>query len=257
MFIDTHFHLGNIRSFYSPDISVKSCMNILDKLDISYCINSHHIALMCYDIEMGMKESVRAYNDSDGRILSYYIYDPNIGKQSIEIMEKYSDRKIFKGIKIHPSFHGIAADDERYDAIWRYAGDKNIPIMSHTWGLSKTNPVQKLSYPPLFEGYIKKYPQVKFIFAHCGGLYDGINECVKLLKKYRNTYMDTAGDIYYNGLIEFIVNEVGSERILFGTDCIWMDPRTQLGMILGADIFLRDKENILFRNAQEVFCIVP
>jgi hypothetical protein len=127
--------------------------------------------------------------------------------------------------------------------------------MSHTWTPSSHNPSQKLSYPPLFETYIARYPDVTFICAHSGGRYDGMMRAVDLARRYANVYMDTAGDVYLNRYIEYLVRQVGSERLLFGSDGFWVDARTQLGMIYEADVSPADKENILFRNARRVFRI--
>ncbi len=227
----------------------------MEKMDISYSLNAHSIGLISGELERGLEEDCIAFEKSAGRILSYYVFDPNRSDESIELMERYADRRIFKAIKLHPSFHGVYADDSRYEAVWEYAQDHRLPMMSHTWAISAHNASQKYSYPPLFEKYIARYPGVNFICGHTGGRYDGIMQTVKLADAHHNVYMDTAGDVYNNRFIEFLAKEVGSERVLFGSDAFWMDARTQLGMILGADIALEDKENILFHNALRLFGI--
>jgi predicted TIM-barrel fold metal-dependent hydrolase len=49
------------------------------------------------------------------------------------------------------------------------------------------------------------------------------------------------------------VAEVGAERILYGSDLTWIDPRTQLGMILDAEVTDEDKALILRDNALRLF----
>ena len=56
---------------------------------------------------------------------------------------------------------------------------------------------------------------------------------------------------FKNNVIEHTVQQVGSEKILFGTDsysCAF-----QRGRIDYADILERDKENILHKNALRLF----
>jgi len=253
LFIDTHFHLGYQPDFYYPDVPLKNCLIKMDKLNIAKCINAHNVALLMGELRKGMEECKNIYENSEGRIISYLIFNPKRGKKCIQIMDEYLDKKIFKGIKIHPSIHRVYADDQLYDKVWKYAADKGIPIMSHTWEISDYNPIQKFSFPPRFENYIKNYPNVTFICGHAGGRYKGILECVKLLKKYNNVYADVAGDVYNNNLIKYLVENVGSDKILFGSDGIWVNWNTRLGMILNADILMEDKENILFKNAKRLF----
>lgn len=62
-----------------------------------------------------------------------------------------------------------------------------------------------------------------------------------------------AGDCYTLGLIEYLVREAGAAKVLFGSDCTWIDPRTQLGMVLDADVTLDDKRKIMCDNARRPF----
>lgn len=255
MIIDAHFHLGYSPSFHYYDTSVERYLQFMDKHRISYCMNIHSVGLITCELEKGLQEDMEAYGQSHGRIMSYYVFDPNRGNESLELMERYDNSAVFKAIKLHPSFHGVYADDPRYEPAWEYAAAKRLPIMSHTWSISAHNASQKYSFPSLFETYVSRYPQVPFICGHSGGRYEGIRETVKLARIYPNLHMDTAGDVYANRLIEFLAKEAGADRVLFGSDGFWMDARTQLGMVLGADISLEDKQRILYGNAKRLFRI--
>lgn len=255
MFVDSHFHLGSYPSFHFYDTDVRRYVAFMNRQQISYCMNVHSIGLFSGDLREGMEQNRMAYEISGGKILSYYVFNPNFGEHCLAVMEEDDDRNIFKAIKLHPSLHGVYADDPRYEAAWEYAEAKRLPIMSHTWAISSYNATQKYSYPPLFEKYIAKYPTVNLICGHSGGRYDGMMQCVRLAKQYDNVFMDTSGDVYDYGLIDFLVREAGSDRVLFGSDGFWIDARTQIGMILDADVELADKENILYRNARRLFGI--
>lgn len=253
MIIDSHFHLGYSIGYYNYDLNLGNVLHLMDELNISLAISSHTMGLTYGDIEESMKDSISAYEESGGRILSYYVFDPLNALNCLEIMDKYTDRKVFKGIKFHPSFHGVAADDERYEVVWKYALEKKLPLLAHTWDISLTNPVQAFSFPARFEAYIKKYPEVTLIMGHSGGRHDGIREAARLGKAYSNVYFDTAGDIYSNCWLEFLAGQVGSDRIMYGSDYSMMDQRNMLGVVLGSDLTIEDKENILFKNASGIF----
>ena len=72
--------------------------------------------------------------------------------------------------------------------------------------------------------------------------------------KYGNVYVDTSGMASLkNQLIEYTVSEIGSERILFGTDTY--SAAAQRGRIEFSNIADKDKENILCNNARKLFCL--
>jgi predicted TIM-barrel fold metal-dependent hydrolase len=72
------------------------------------------------------------------------------------------------------------------------------------------------------------------------------------MAKHQNVYADTSGSASNkNNVIEYAVSQLGSERILFGTDsysCAF-----QRGRIDYADITEEAKENILNKNALRLF----
>jgi len=251
--IDSHFHLGNHPDFIFFDTSIATCLSTMDRLGIKYCINTHSIFTRLTDFKGGVEKSRSAFEESSGRLLSYILYDPRQSETALHIIKHNYDNKIFKGIKIHPSRHLLYGSDDAYEPVWEYAGANNIPILSHTWEISSYNPVQKYSFPTHFEKFIRKFPQVRFMCGHAGGRYSGICACVELMKRYPNVFADISGYVYNNKLVEYLVKEVGSTRILYGSDGFWIDWRTQLGMVLGANITFSDKENIFYKNAQEIF----
>ena len=141
------------------------------------------------------------------------------------------------GIKIQPVSHGYALK-EYADKIFSFANDKGAAVLTH----------------PDFDyemGAADKYPDMKLILAHLG---TGRGYYVPIMQraKYQNIYADTSGGASSkNNVLEYAVKNVGSEKILFGTDsysCAF-----QMGRIVYADISERDKENILFRNALKLF----
>lgn len=255
MIIDAHIHIGAMYSFYNYRRSLDDLLEVMDLLRIRYAISSHSAALLHGNLTLGVEESLLAYESSGGRILSYHLFNPWIADRCLQVMDKYNDRAIFKGIKIHPSWHGVPADDERFDVVWQYARDHKLVLKSHTWDISLTNPIQRYSFPSLFETYLERYPQVPFIFAHSGGHPRGIREAARLGMLFDNAYFDTAGDIFHARFVEYLAETVGSDRILFGSDYAMMDPRQMMGAVLGADVSQEAKTEILRGNAARLFDI--
>lgn len=76
---------------------------------------------------------------------------------------------------------------------------------------------------------------------------------IDICSEFKNVYVDLAGDYFNNGLIEFLVKTIGSDKVLFGSDVNWIDPRCNLGPILSAKIKDEDKTRILRLNAIKAF----
>jgi uncharacterized protein len=253
LIIDSHAHLGELSGYYNYDTSLETLLKRMDNLQIKYSISSGALDLIYGEFDRSYEYGTMAYKKSGGRIMNYYCFNPCSAEKSIESMDKFDDYDIFKGIKIHPSWHKTFADDEKYEDAFIYANEKKLPIMCHTWTISLTNPLQKFSTPSRLQKYALKYPDVKIILAHSGGRYEGMCEALALAKECPNVYCDVAGDIYLDKFVETFVAELGSSRVLYGSDYSMMDQRIMLGVVMGADISIREKEDILYKNAVELF----
>jgi uncharacterized protein len=251
MIIDAHCHLGRSPQFHFPDISVRTMLATMDRLSIDRAV-ACHLAMLQGAWELGFAESIAAYRESAGRVAFYAAFDPTL-PDAVTLISRCLDHEAFVGVKIHPSLHGCYADDERYDAVWQLAARRQVPILTHSWDMSAQNPAQKYSFPSRFETYAARYPEVTLILGHAGGRYRGHIAAAELARRYPHVLLDTAGDCYTLGLIEYLVEQAGADKVLFGSDLTWLDPRTQLGMIYDADIPVDAKRQILGGNAAGIW----
>ena len=88
-----------------------------------------------------------------------------------------------------------------------------------------------------------------------GGRYGGHVAAAGLAGRYPGVFLDLAGDCYTLGLVDYLVEHAGADKILFGSDLTWIDPRTQLGVILDAHIPTESKRQILGLNAARIFAL--
>jgi len=112
--------------------------------------------------------------------------------------------------------------------------------------------------------YLKKnFPRLKIILAHSGRKWpftgdEVIGHVLPELKKYDALYFDTS-TIRDNTLISKMVQTLGSQRLLFGSDYPYFDEKDEdiydkeLQTILRADITETDRENILYKNFKDLF----
>jgi uncharacterized protein len=249
--VDSHLHMGSLPYLYMPSNTEENIIDLLKKIGVKKAICANHGSLSTINYGLNeLFESLKTYEDF---LYGYLVFNPNFENLSLRAIEENFERNQIVGIKIHPSWHLCYPHDERYERFWQFAAQKKIPVLTHTWDPEAPNKSQKFSDPFGFENIIKKYQDLKIVFAHAGGRGKMLYEVISLMEKYANLYVDFAGDIFVPGLIEEYMQRVGSERLLFGSDMPWVDIRFHLAHILKLDVAEKDKKNILGLNAVKLF----
>ena len=250
--VDAHIHLDPLGKLFAADYSLASYRVLMNRLSIDYAVCSDHGSLFG-GAAAGLQELSRVYEESHGHVFFLGVFNPCHSKEDLEALEQGRTMPGFCGIKIHPSFHGIPAEHPAYEAVWQFASEHSLPMLTHSWSISSHNPAQALSRPERFETYISKYPSVRLILAHAGGRGEGRHEVIRLCTQYDNVYTDFAGDIFDLDLLESLTRVLPSHKILFGSDYPWLDPRANMGRCMLADIRGAVKERILGLNALQLY----
>jgi len=251
--IDAHVHTGFPNLFFSPEVGARELLRRMDQLAIRCSLNLGS-ARNLLGADLGeMQKAQREYEESGGRQYYCGFFDPRRGEEDLALLARVANWKGFRGIKIHPSFNRVSADDKRYEPVWQFARDYDLPIVAHSWSASSYNPVQVLSTPDKFEPYAAKYPAVRFVLAHSGGRGEGRREAVRLARQYPNVFMDFGGDIYCHRYFETMEEEGVLGKVMFGTDYPWMDARSHLTRVFLAKIPTSAKKDVLCGTAQAVY----
>ncbi len=254
--VDAHTHSGPPGRFPVPDEAVS--FTVHDWLEFMDWCAIERINICAYESLMDAQISPEQYSRSlraaaGGRILYYAVFFPNRGPEHLARIQAYLDDPECAGIKIHPSWHEVEGDDEAYGALYELAERRGATILTHSWDVSPTNPVQYVSHPDRFRPHLAAHPQVKFVLAHAGGRPGSAEAVVRLCAQFPQVNVDIAGDYYDNGLIEFLVDKIGESRILFGSDMNWIDPRANLAPVLAADLSDEVVLEILRTNALSTY----
>lgn len=116
----------------------------------------------------------------------------------------------------------------------------NMVVSLHTINLEK------------MEKMASQHKIVKFVFAHPGEKSTVINH-IEVMKKLDNVYLDISGTgIHRYGVVKYLVNNVGAERILFCTDYPIGNVKSYVNAVLGEKITDREKELIFSGNAKNL-----
>ncbi|MCX8082302.1 MAG: amidohydrolase family protein [bacterium] len=185
-----------------------------------------------------------------------FLNPKNSKKFIAEEVERCILNNKLKGIKLEAS---TFASDKRVFFIADIAQNLNIPLLHHCWNtltLGKNpSPECYQTDPTDIITLIKNFPELTLIVAHLRGI--DIRGIIAI-KGYSNVYIDTSGAQPVVGIIEYAVKKIGSERILFGSDIYFPGGRdlpVQLKTVIESNIKTKEKEDILFKNAERILKI--
>ena len=102
---------------------------------------------------------------------------------------------------------------------------------------------------------IQKFPQATIVFPHFGDSHesDHIFKRIDLVARNTNCYLDTSGRGHERmGMLEYAVQTIGSDRVLFGSDFSINDPSTVIARIENSFLTDEQKRKILSENLQQV-----
>lgn len=191
-------------------------------------------------------------------VLPLITVDPIMGAQSMQ--EEVSQRVVkegAKGIKLHPPSQRFYPADERMKPAYIAASELGVPVLFHSGHFAYDG---HFSRPATFEPLLAAFPKLKVILAHLGA--DFWDESVNLTKKHKNVYFDCCGVIsplndagLSDGMFIDLLHRLGPERVLYGSDFPWHDPRLDIQRIFDLKISDDEKKLLLGANAQRIFSI--
>jgi uncharacterized protein len=252
--IDTHVHTGGF-PFFAPEVDAASLLLRMDRLSIRAAVNVGSMKGLLSASVSELDAARLEFEASGGRLFYCGFFDPRGGKNELTALRSRAGSPGFRGIKIHPSFAGVPADDPRFQPAWELASERGLPIVAHSWSASSYNPSQALSTPDRFERFADAHPRVKLVLAHAGGRGEGRGQAIRMARRLPNVFMDTSGDISDRGFLESLVQEGLERKVLFGSDYPWFDPRSHLLGVYLARIPDAAKRRILRDNARGVFSL--
>ena len=169
---------------------------------------------------------------------------PHYPEEAIRELERCFDTLDMKYLKIYPDYLGRPQDDPGYFPIYEWCNDRAIAVMSHAHYVFDKETV---TVPARYAALTERYPRIKWVLAHAGA--GGNWGAVEAARTLPNVYLETATAVGAHDLLESVVEAVGADRVLYGSDMPIFDARTQVGRIATADISEEDKRKILGLNA--------
>ncbi len=239
--IDCHNHFYHFPSY--NDEMQTSDLETIWKVASTANVEKVFVSTMESVTKAEMVESENDYLWNLSQELDYLyqwvVIDPRNENTFLQAKKMLNNGKCV-GIKLHPREHKYTLA-EFGDKIFSFASDFGAVVQIHpedsaTWILPHAD----------------KYPDVTFLVAHmCSWLGRAYADAIEQAK-HGNVWADTSGmaSICNQG-VEYTVNRVGSDKILYGSD--GYAAGFQRGRIEYAQISDEDKAKILYKNAEKLF----
>lgn len=241
--IDAHAHMVNGRHATVSLVPMlngdeDSIIHRMDRLGIDRIITSPWEGIMTNGTAAN-ETSLAARRKYGERIEAYATCNPNYPEDLEKVVGIYHERHKFIGIKPYWPQHKYDLLGDKYNEWFEYGNKNRLIMLVHSGTKEIAQKVEKLS---------EMYGNMTFLLAHSGASYEVADYNIEVVKKRDNVFLEITLTSMTNGIIEYMVDEVGADRVLFGTDLPMRDPAPQLAWVAYARISADDKKKILGGN---------
>lgn len=181
---------------------------------------------------------------------------------AIEELERSITALGMHGVKLHPAMDNFYPDSPDYFQIYEKIVKLEVPVLFHT------NPPHgewERSSPARILKVAQSFPQMKIILAHILSAPKEIKlspkkasqyakETISKAKDLPNVYLDTS-QLKEKEKLEFAVEKLGANRILFGSDYKWGKMDETIKVILDSNLSEHKKKLIFQENLQTLLSL--
>jgi len=243
--IDAHAHFGHGPDFPIIRPTAQAVVASMDRLGIRMtCVSS--IPAIFGDAEHGnalVADGIRAFPD---RIFGYLVVD--VGYPEKVAAQLAGGRAAgFRGVKVwsYGARPGLPYNHPNYEPVFAYANEHAMPVLAHVFG------------PELdeLEGHIKRFPRIRWLLAHIGSA--ELEKYMRFAREFPTVYVELCFSACPRGLVEHLVAAGLENKVIWGSDVVFMDQASQLGRVLFAQISPAAKRKILGLNATKALGLAP
>ena len=242
--IDFHGHTGRQDCFNWND-DPTAILHAMDKagVDVACLFNIFHP-----DGRTGNDITARFVDAHPDRFVGFAYVSPTLPEGMVAELTRAIDELGLVAIKLYPPYTKWDLNQPIWHPIYEFADERGLAIIFHTG----TDPH---SHPSLLADCAARFPNANFVSGHAGNVAEPRAAAIKLAQTYPNVYLETCSTFRTPGVIEQLVHGAGADRVLFGSDISLMDPRSQLGKIITADIPEEAKRLVCGGNAARLLRI--
>ncbi len=237
---DVHAHTDNYAPFQLGDPTAEGLAFTCKRLGVDGLCTSSLTACRS-DWRFGNQLTADACAAYPGYIYGYAVPNPYDPDCSLE--PYFATEQGFRGIKVHGDMQGsLPLNDERYFHAYETADKYRVPVLFHAWLPSEVEAAMDVA---------KRWPNVPIILGHAG--MTAKPAAKKAANTCPNIFIDTAVSTRPDGTVEWLVNNIGVDQVVYGSDIAFFDCAHNIGKIALAKITDGEKEQIFGLNARKLF----
>jgi predicted TIM-barrel fold metal-dependent hydrolase len=199
--------------------------------------------IMVYDPPGGnrcVKAAIDACPDFYWGLGTFDVVHDSPQEQRRQMEELFADPR-FLGLKPYIHF-GIHYDDPRYETWWKFGSERGLYAGIHP---------NRGDYSEL-DVLCSRYPDMTFVGYHCGGSYAAADAAIRVAARHRNFLAEITLTPVCGGIIDYLVESCGADRVIYGSDLPMRDPRQQLGWVVFSRLSVEDKLKVLGQNTRRL-----
>ena len=241
--IDFHYHVGSMGRAGLP-AKIDLYIEVMDAAGVDRaCING----AIHGDAKRGNDLVASFVEQAPDRFIPVAFISPHYPDEVIAELERCFDELGSKFLKIYPDFLGRPQDDPVYFPAFEFCNDRDIAVLHHASYLFDP---PDLTLYNRYSALHERFPRVKWVLAHSGAGNDW--DAVEATRDIPNLYLETSNLGGPANAIERVVETVGADKVLYGSDMPVFDARHQVGRVVTAKISKRAKQQILGINAMNL-----
>jgi hypothetical protein len=176
-------------------------------------------------------------------------------QENLEQLREMAERGA-RGIKLHPVAQRFEPDDPRMRSVFDLCEELGLVVLSHTGSAKGGEPFAE---PRAFAAILERHPRLTMVLAHLGG--GSWRQTLDLARAFPQVAFDLCEIIEWTGApgapnaeeLGRLIQQVGPERVLLGTDFPWYDLERTVELVLALPVLATgDKERILGANAVDL-----
>jgi predicted TIM-barrel fold metal-dependent hydrolase len=235
--IDAHCHLDVSNTIYpTPDIGPAAFVEEMERFHVERSIVSS-LSGIEYDIATGnraLAEAIDGYPSLSGLV----VVNPNYLNLSCEEMDRYYQLDNFVGAKLHCYYSEQPTGSPASRALIAEVAKRGKPLLLHTDGPELASTLKEIAHA---------HPDLSIIVAH------GPPEGIQAARETDNVYLDFCSSGPRSDVIREVVDVLGADRVLFGSDESALDRGFVLGTYADAGLTPGESKLVMYENAKCLF----
>lgn len=247
------------RIYANPKAKITDCEGLIAKMDEegidrAVVMNANWSSLeLVQETNDHILDSVARYPK---RLVGFCSLPPTSNEDRITELERCIKAGI-RGIgEMRPEFQGLKQGDEPVlDPVIEIALRHKLMLCIHaSEPVGHEYPGKYTFTPDKIYRLILRHPELTIILAHWGGGMPFYALMPEVKTAIKNTYVDTSASpyLYTPDIYRHVIDLMGADKILFGSDFPLMPPSKVLNQIHPLELDAGDKELILHGNAERL-----